>query len=56
MSGKPKRKRAERKKESDGARNKTRIYISDAFQKWRDSRDLTDFKTDVKVAIVLPDM
>ncbi len=56
MSDKHKRKHAERKKESDRSRNKTRFYISGTFQKWRDLQNLRDFKTDVGVALFLLDM
>ncbi len=56
MSDKPKRKYTERKKESDKARNDPKIYISDAFQWWRDLQDLKGFKTSAEVAIFLLDL
>ncbi len=44
------------KKELDKVRNKARIYIGNAFKRWRDLQDLKGFKIDVEVAIFLLDM
>ncbi|KAI3352331.1 hypothetical protein L3Q82_005298 [Scortum barcoo] len=55
----PKRRRSEeqklKKKGFDQARAKTRINIGEAFQRWRELRELKGMKTDVEVALFLLD-
>ncbi|XP_059192919.1 zinc finger protein 35-like isoform X2 [Centropristis striata] len=45
----------EAKRESDNKRNKTRINIGEAFQRWRDLRDCIGLKLDSELAILLLD-
>ncbi len=44
-----------KKKELDRARDKSRISIGTAFQRWRELRDLKGFKTDTELATFLLD-
>jgi len=53
-----KRTRAEKeevKKEGDRARNKTRINIGSAFERWRVLRELIGFRLDAELATFLLD-
>lgn len=45
----------ESKRESDNKRNKTRVNIGTAFQRWRQLRDSIGFKLDSELAIHLLD-
>ncbi|KAK0136565.1 hypothetical protein N1851_027300 [Merluccius polli] len=55
----PKRRRSEehklKKKGYDQARGRSRVNIGEAFQRWRDLRDLKGLKTDAEVALLLLD-
>lgn len=55
----PKRRRSEeqklKKKGYDQARAKSRVNIGEAFQRWRDLRELEGMKTDAEVALCLLD-
>ncbi|XP_038145258.1 uncharacterized protein LOC119786170 [Cyprinodon tularosa] len=44
-----------RKKELDRARDKTRVNMGSAFQRWRELRDLKGFKTDFELGTFLLD-
>ncbi|KAM4584545.1 uncharacterized protein PAE49_004061 isoform 2-T2 [Odontesthes bonariensis] len=44
-----------RRKEIDRARNKTRVNIGEAFERWRELRELKGFKLDADLAIFLLD-
>lgn len=56
----PKRRRSEeykrKRKFYDEARAKTRVNIGEAFQQWRELRDLEGMKTDAEVALFLLDL
>lgn len=56
---KPKRIRSEeqkwKKKFYDQARAKSRVNIGEAFQQWRDLREIKGMKTDAEVALFLLD-
>uniref|UniRef100_A0A672IIR7 Uncharacterized protein n=1 Tax=Salarias fasciatus TaxID=181472 RepID=A0A672IIR7_SALFA len=43
----------EYKKEEDRARNRTRINVGTAFERWRTLRDLNGFKSDAELATFL---
>ncbi|XP_008294770.1 uncharacterized protein LOC103368241 [Stegastes partitus] len=45
----------QKKKHYDQSRAKTRINIGEAFQRWRDLRELKGMKTDAEVAVFLLD-
>lgn len=44
-----------RRKEVDRARNKTRVNVGVAFDRWREVRDLTGFHLDADLAMFLLD-
>ncbi len=52
---KPKRPRYESQKRQDKIRGKARVYIGDAFERWRKLKAERDLKTDAELATLLLD-